>query len=157
MATQYTPRKRAARSEQSTLHLVVPSEARYSRTVRDAIIGFADLHCVAAEDLESLLFAVGEALANAIEHASSRDDIEVTCEVDHEQIVATVMDRGSGYGTIPEGLVPLPDDLSERGRGIPIMQRCTDFFDVLSLERGTAVRLGRFRKGAALKRTTKRA
>jgi len=146
MAIQFDPsRKRAAHGTQSTLHLQVPSDARYSRTVREAIVGFAHLHRVTDDDLESLLFAVGEALANAIEHARSQDDIEVLCEIDREQIVATVIDRGAGYERVPEGLVPLPDGLCERGRGVAIMQRCTDFFAVLPLDRGTAVRLGRFR------------
>ncbi|HUZ48529.1 MAG TPA: ATP-binding protein [Candidatus Dormibacteraeota bacterium] len=148
MATQFNhPKKRAAHGDMSTLHLRVPPDPRYARTVRDAIVGFAGIHEIRDEDLESLLFAVGEALANAIEHAASQDDIEVLCEVDRERIVATVIDRGKGYRRVPTGIVPLPADLSERGRGIPIMQRCTDFFDVLSLpDRGTAVRLGRFRR-----------
>ena len=150
MATQFEPSRKRVTHDQRTLRLLVPPDACYARTVRDAIIGFASLHGIAADELEAILFAVGEALANAIEHAASCDDIEVTCEVDRHQILATVTDRGKGYPELPSGIVPLPSDLSERGRGIPIMQRCTDFFDVVRLPgRGTAVRLGRLRKGAA--------
>jgi anti-sigma regulatory factor (Ser/Thr protein kinase) len=130
-----------------TLHLTVPPDAAYARTVRDAIIGFGRLHDIAETDVESLLFAVGEALANAIEHAGSGLDIEVFAEVDEERITATVVDYGQGLRAVPIYPTPLPDSLTERGRGIPIMQRCTDFMNVKSEPgHGTAITMGRWRR-----------
>jgi stage II sporulation protein AB (anti-sigma F factor) len=118
----------------------------FARTVRDAIVGFGLLNGIAQVDLESLLFAVGEALANAIEHSESGQDIEVFAELDDDQVKATVVDHGRGLAVIPQAPVPLPDGLTERGRGIPIMQRCTDFFKVKSAPgQGTAITLGRRR------------
>lgn len=130
-----------------TLHLRIPPHAAFARTVRDAIIGFGRLHGIGESDLESLLFAVGEALANAIEHSATGLDIEVFAEIDDRQITATVVDYGQGLAAIPQRPAPLPESLSERGRGIPIMQRCTDFMNVKSTPgHGTAITMGRWRR-----------
>ncbi|HET9030824.1 MAG TPA: ATP-binding protein [Candidatus Aquilonibacter sp.] len=130
-----------------TLHLRIPPDPVFARTVRDAIIGFGSLHGIDEADLEALLFAVGEALANAIEHSASGDDIEILAEIDDRRVVATVIDRGRGLSIAPPQLAPLPSGLAERGRGIPIMQRCTDIFNIKSTPgKGTAITLGRWRK-----------
>ncbi len=130
-----------------TLHLRVPPDAMYARTVRDAILGFGKLHSIADWDVQSLLFAVGEALANAIEHSATGLDIEVFAEVDEERIVATVVDHGQGLDIVPQQEMPLPESLAERGRGIPIMQRCTDFMNVKSAPgHGTEITMGRWRR-----------
>jgi anti-sigma regulatory factor (Ser/Thr protein kinase) len=45
--------------------------------------------------------------------------------------------------------MPFPDITAEGGRGFPIMQRCTDFFDVWTTPaEGTVVTLGRRRRDA---------
>jgi anti-sigma regulatory factor (Ser/Thr protein kinase) len=42
----------------------------------------------------------------------------------------------------------LPDPSAERGRGFPIMQRCTDFFEIRTFPTGgVAVVLGRYLRG----------
>jgi len=94
-----------------------------------------------------MLFAVGEALANAIEHGEPKNDIGVTVEIDAHLISARVVDDGRGFHETPAGFTPLPDAYAERGRGIPIMQRCVDLCDVESMPGcGTIVTLGRFRR-----------
>ena len=138
---------RPDQEDKPTLRLRIPPDPRYARTVRDAVIGFAGLHGVGTEDLEALLFAVGEALANAIEHSRTTLDIEIMTKIDDRKIIATVTDHGSGIGHPPRDLAPLPNPLSERGRGIPIMQRCADIFEVQTRpEGGTVVTLGRLRR-----------
>jgi anti-sigma regulatory factor (Ser/Thr protein kinase) len=133
-----------------TLQLRIPSDPRHARTARDAVVGFGTLYGVPQADLESMVVAVGEALANAIEHAETNDDIEIACTIDHEHIVATITDSGRGTAYIPDGEISLPSTLSEGGRGLPIMQLCTDIFYVKTLPgRGTAVTLGRFCKTSA--------
>ncbi len=138
---------RSGNERPPTIRLRIPPDPRYARTVRDALVGFGSLNGVGETDLEALLFAVGEALANAIEHSMTMDDIEVRAEVDVRRITATVIDRGTGMPMIPESRAPLPDALAERGRGIPIMQRCADVFEMARLpDGGTAVTLGRVRR-----------
>lgn len=130
-----------------SLHVRIPPNARHARTVRDALIAFSSLHGVGEADLEALLFAVGEALANAIEHGAPEEDIEVMVEIDRDIISARVADYGMGFAKTPAQYAPLPEGLAERGRGIPIMQRCADHFDVESMPgEGTVVTLVRFRR-----------
>lgn len=131
------------------LRLRIPPDARFVHKVRDSLVQFAALHRVVACDLEMFLLAVGEALANAVEHAGSVHDIEVQCRIDDREIVAIVIDSGCGMNRlIADGSVPpLPEPMCEGGRGIPIMQRCTDIFSIRPLPGGgTGVVLGLLRR-----------
>jgi serine/threonine-protein kinase RsbW len=104
--------------------------------------------------MEKLLLAVGEAVANAVEHADSTHDIEVQCRIDDREIVATIIDSGRGVErpVADDTIMPMADPMAEGGRGIPIMQRCTDMFAIRPLPGGgTGVVLGllrQFRKSA---------
>jgi len=131
---------------------------RYARSARAALAAFARYHQIAEKDVESLTFALGEALANAISHGHCEHDIEVAFRIDEHAIVATVRDRGPGFAgpfRIENGdRVPFPHDSSEIGRGLAIMQRCTDFFDIRSEPgEGTTVTLGRYRRRELQERT----
>lgn len=129
------------------LHLRLPPLPRSARTGRDALLALAAFHDVASIDIESLTFALGEALANAIEHAGTDAEIDVSVTIDARTITATVRDRGSGFAGPPHETVPFPDLSAEGGRGFPIMQCCTDFFEVHSMPGdGTTVTLGRLRR-----------
>ncbi len=131
------------------LHLRLPPLPRSARTGREALAALASYHDVASIDVEGLMFALGEALANAIEHAGSDAEIEVSLTIDERTIVATVRDRGRGFVDTPKDVQPFPALHAEGGRGFPIMQRCTDFFEVRSLPGdGTVVTLGRRRRSA---------
>jgi anti-sigma regulatory factor (Ser/Thr protein kinase) len=132
------------------LQLRLPPLPRSARTGRDAFAALAKFHDVSPADIESLTFALGEALANAIEHAACDHEIEVSVTIDSRTIVATVRDRGRGIALPPaEHALPFPDITAEGGRGFPIMQRCTDFFEVWTNPGdGTVVTLGRRRRDA---------
>jgi serine/threonine-protein kinase RsbW len=132
------------------LQLRLPPLPRSARTGRDAFAALARFHDVAPGDIESLTFALGEALANAIEHAACDSEIEVSVTIDSRTIVATVRDRGRGITRPPcNEALPFPDITAEGGRGFPIMQRCTDFFEVWTTPGdGTVVTLGRKRRDA---------
>jgi stage II sporulation protein AB (anti-sigma F factor) len=137
---------RRPNSEAFSLHLSVPPLPRYARSARTALSDFARDHHVASVDIENLAFALGEALANAIEHSNSRRDVDVGLIIDGERIVATVADKGCGFEDPPRGSVEFPPHAAQNGRGFAIMQRCTDFFDVRSsVGQGTVVTMGRIR------------
>lgn len=126
------------------LKVRIPPNARFSGSVREEVLSFAGRFEISSEELEEFIVAVGEALANAIEHSRSTDVIEVRCHVENDKIIATIVDSGSGFRN-KNATVALPDPMSERGRGLPIMRRCTDIFAVHSVAgRGTAVVLGRY-------------
>ena len=128
-----------------TLKVVIPPNARFGRSVRHEVLSFANRFEINQDELDEFIFAVGEALANAIEHSRSSDLIEVRCEIEHDKIVATIVDSGSGFTADPAPIVSLPSPHEERGRGLPIMRRCTDIFALHSIPgRGTAIVLGRY-------------
>jgi serine/threonine-protein kinase RsbW len=118
--------------------------------VRQGVSAFARSHGVLDEDLTHILTALGEALANAIEHAGGEEPIDVQVRVGNDRIVVTVQDSGIGFPSELVSPPDLPEPSSERGRGLPIMRRCTDIFTIRSLPgRGTAVVLGRYLRKAA--------
>ncbi|HTV72355.1 MAG TPA: ATP-binding protein [Candidatus Acidoferrales bacterium] len=124
--------------------LRIPSEPCCAQIVRKVVILFARHHHVPQDDLEKLLTALGEALANAIEHGRAARPIRVRCRIDREHIVATVSDCGVGFRPAPSMMTTLPDPMTEGGRGLPLMRRCSDIFNVRSSPgRGTTVRVGR--------------
>jgi stage II sporulation protein AB (anti-sigma F factor) len=130
-----------------SLQLKIPPLPRYVRSARGALQAFGTYHHVAPRDLENLTFALGEALANAIEHAHTQNDIAVGFQIDESAVVATVCDQGCGLPDTPPVAAEMPRDLTETGRGFAIMQRCTDFFDVRSTPgEGTVVTMGRYHR-----------
>ena len=135
------------KTPEAVLDFKVPPEPRASRAVRESVARKARAHGVSEEDLDLFLTALGEAIANAVEHGAvdTTMAIEVEVRIDEDRIVGTVQDNGRGF--TPSSLAEpiLPDANSERGRGLPIIRRCSDFFAVTSAPgKGTAVLLGRY-------------
>jgi anti-sigma regulatory factor (Ser/Thr protein kinase) len=133
----------AADSDTGAFRMHIPLDPHSSKIVRERLLAYAARHGVDAPVLDDFVFAVGEALANAIEHSNSTTAIEVRCSVDHEKILAIVSDTGCGFAY--SGPSYPPPGLAERGRGLPIMQGFTDIFSLSSTPgEGTAVMLGRY-------------
>jgi anti-sigma regulatory factor (Ser/Thr protein kinase) len=107
------------------------------------MIAFAEAHAIVGDDVIDFVVAVGEALANAIEHAHTDKPIEITAWLlGNDRLFACVSDHGVGFATSEPGPA-LPDAFAERGRGLPIMRRCSDVFTVRSIPgQGTRVTLG---------------
>jgi anti-sigma regulatory factor (Ser/Thr protein kinase) len=126
------------------IDLRVPPQARYARFVRSRVAFYARRRGVSETDLEHFLTALGEALANAIEHAKCERAIRIRCRLDEERISATIADAGIGFQSDSRLATLLPHPMSENGRGLPLMRRCSDVFRVRSVPgKGTAVLLGR--------------
>ena len=128
------------------LRLRVPPDPRLGRYVREQVLAFAGALGIGEIELLDFVTALGEALANAIEHSGTEQPIEVNAWlVGDDRLIATVVDRGIGFAPREAAAQPLlPETFSERGRGLPIMRRCTDLFSVRSVPgHGTAVTLGR--------------
>ncbi len=130
---------------EAALDFRIPPQPRLCRVVREGVADFGRAHGVPEDDLGHFLIALGEALANAIEHARAAKPIEISCRVSRERIVATVRDDGVGFPGEPPVAPQLPEASAERGRGLPMMQRCSDIFAVQSVPgEGTAVIVGRY-------------
>ncbi len=130
-------------AEASIAFRILP-QPHLCRSVREGVAEFARAGGVGPEVLEQFQTALGEALANAIEHGRCRSEIGVDIRLSHDRIVATVRDCGVGFVAQP-GDERLPDVSSERGRGFPIMRECSDIFTIQSVPgHGTVVVIGRY-------------
>ncbi len=145
MQRGYGPLDTAPLNRTDTLSLRLPPQPDLCCVARRRIAAFARAKGVAEDDLSSLLSAVGEALANAVEHGKTPAPLDIECRVEADRIFATVSDAGVGFEREPELLGELPDVESERGRGLGIMRRLSDTFAVSRLPGGgTSVLVGRY-------------
>lgn len=126
------------------LRLCVPPDAKLGVFVRQEVIAFTEAHGIDDTEVCDFISAIGEALANAIEHAHTSEPIEVSAWLLDDRLFASVRDRGIGFEPSDRTLsATLPDVYAERGRGLPIMRRCADMFSVRSTPgEGTSVTLG---------------
>jgi anti-sigma regulatory factor (Ser/Thr protein kinase) len=91
---------------------------------------------IAAADANDILLAVGEAVANVVEHAyapGTSGDVEVELVLDGGQMTLRIRDRGIW------NLLPAAGD---RGRGLPLMRAVSDV-DVRRSLSGTSVTMRR--------------
>jgi anti-sigma regulatory factor (Ser/Thr protein kinase) len=124
--------------------LRIPSETRYAHIARSTILARARFLGISEEDLEYFLTALGEALANALEHAGTKNPIRVRCRLDERKISAIISDTGCGFIENSRSAA-LPHPLSESGRGLPLMRRCSHILHIRSIPgRGTTVFVGRY-------------
>jgi anti-sigma regulatory factor (Ser/Thr protein kinase) len=102
--------------------------------------------------LFDIVTAVGEAFANAVQHAHTADTIELTAWLDAEgKLLTRVVDRGCGFAPDPQGPHRQSESFAENGRGMWIMNACADVLSVDSLPGlGTAIVFARdLRRGGA--------
>jgi len=95
-------------------------EARVGLTAFAAGCGFTD---GTLDDVES---AVGEALANAVEHGNSDSGFAVTATYDDARLVIEVKDQGSGFDAEQALKSEAPDAEGARGFGIFLMRQLMD-------------------------------
>jgi anti-sigma regulatory factor (Ser/Thr protein kinase) len=134
------------------LRLSVPPDPKQGLIVRREVLAFAEQHDIGGDDVMDFVAAIGEALANAIEHARTDEPIEIVMWlIDTDRLFASITDKGIGFSPNERPLDSLlPDAFAERGRGLPIMRRCSDIFNVHSAPgQGTHVTLGCFVQRAA--------
>jgi anti-sigma regulatory factor (Ser/Thr protein kinase) len=116
-----------------------PNSRAYVGVARRTALEFARALGLSEEKLEDLGYAVGEALANAVEHGFRERtffQIRVWRAAHEDAIVIEVQDDGSGFD--PTELSD-PDENAARGYGITIMRAMADR---VSFERnGRLVRL----------------
>jgi anti-sigma regulatory factor (Ser/Thr protein kinase)/putative methionine-R-sulfoxide reductase with GAF domain len=82
---------------------------------------------------DDVLVSIGEATANAVEHAygAGQGQVDVELSLDGDELIASVRDLGRWRRTSEGG----------RGRGLPIMQNLASSMDIRRSESGTEVRL----------------
>lgn len=115
------------------LSLAVPASPDSLHRVRRAVRAFAKRAGVPGERVEEIVFAVGEAALNTVEHAyrGTGGQMQVRGERRNGAVVITVHDVGQWRDPIDRG----------RGRGMKIMRQFADQVDVDTGPEGTVVRL----------------
>lgn len=113
-----------------------------ARKARKAIAAFASiwLRGMESKDFES---AVGEALANAVEHGKG-SRLTVDCRYRRNKVVAEIHQNGVGF--LPPADVRLPPHGAARGYGLFIMRSVLDRVEYR--EQGTRIRLVKRASGA---------
>jgi len=118
--------------------------ASFATTIRERAEELAELrrglrawlHGVGASagEVSDVLIAVGEACANAIEHAAAGPDaiIGVRARISGSEVVVSVRDHGIWRPAVAQ---------TERGHGLRLMRMLMDTVDIATNEQGTRVQL----------------
>ncbi|TWF81343.1 anti-anti-sigma factor [Pseudonocardia hierapolitana] len=125
-----------ARLVPAPLRLVLPAEAAVLRELRAAVLAWASATAIEDDDLYDLQLAVGEAAANAVEHAyrgRAPGPMSVELARDPEGgIDAHVRDEGSWR--------PIPQEKGYRGRGLELIRDVSSGMRLHHGPEGTEVR-----------------
>ena len=98
--------------------------AQWLRTARHDIAAFVTYCGFESEDTADIVLAVGEALANIVEHSGSQKAYNIRCEFDGARFLVRVEDKGSGF--VPPTKPPIRQPLQTRGLGIYLMNKLMD-------------------------------
>ncbi len=106
------------------------------------------LHRYAAAEADMVVLAVGEACANAVEHGSPRGDaseFSLRCFVspDRSALVFEVEDEGCEFRLTGLPFAELPDQYSEHGRGLFLINAIMDEVALRSTPHGLSVRMSK--------------
>lgn len=112
-----------------------PCSAAGARSARSALKQFARLY-LANRQLDDFETAIGEALANAVEH-SAATKIAVACAYESSHLIAEIKDDGCGF--FPAASVSRPPHDAVRGFGLFIMHQLLD--EIEFLDGGRRLRL----------------
>jgi anti-sigma regulatory factor (Ser/Thr protein kinase) len=123
------------------LDLQFPAQPDILAEVRRALRRWLHHRGAGEEDIGALTLAVGEACANAVEHAYSPMPAAFGVRSTEEEGTVTVIVRDAGRWRPPRG--------TNRGRGLTIMQAAMDSIDVRQTDEGTEVVMRRRLREAA--------
>jgi serine/threonine-protein kinase RsbW len=99
---------------------------------------------VTAECRGDLGLALNEACANAVEHASLGADYRVTITADPQRCAIEIVDCGVGLADQRQFRREAGPPAAPRGRGMAIIQACTDSLDLTPVRpHGLAVRFSK--------------
>ena len=113
------------------LYLALPPTPRSQSVGRHAIERYLTrvLPAFNGERRTMLMWAIGEALANAVEHSGSQVWVEINASIGNGWITVRISDRGRGFW-VQRPTLPPPESI--RGRGLILMERCVDEVQVES-------------------------
>lgn len=133
------------------LSLILPRRRQAVGEARRFTTTVLDELGAAAEHIEAIALALSEACTNAVEHADGHDTFTLSIGCDADSVRVSVTSPGVFEPT--SHALEMPDVTSLRGRGIPLMRKLMDEFEVRSSGDSTTVsmcRLLRFPRGGLL-------
>jgi anti-sigma regulatory factor (Ser/Thr protein kinase) len=115
------------------IDLSAPARAETSPMFRSALRAFLAQTPLSRERAGDVVLAVGEATANAIEHAyrGSRGTVRLRAIATEERVIVEVQDSGNWR----------VGNSADRGRGLGIIRALVDRASIESTSAGTSVRL----------------
>jgi serine/threonine-protein kinase RsbW len=122
------------------LRLSVPSEASQLPDVRHQVALFLRLHGVHLEAIDDLVICVHEACANAVHHSKSRAEVVIELALDARSVRVVVSDSGCGLDLEQCDPLRVPELLRLRGRGLYLMAKLMDEFEI-SIDGRTEIRM----------------
>ena len=122
------------------LSLSVPSDASRMSAARHQVRLFLRLHAVDPESIDDVVMSVHEACANAVHHSKSRRDVGVELVLDAQSVKVAVSDSGCGLNLDQCNPRREPELFRLRGRGLYLMAKLMDEFEI-SIDGGTEIRM----------------
>ena len=112
------------------VRLTIPAKAEYITLCRLALTGLSRLRPFAEETIADLKLALTEACTNSIRHAYDGGDghVQITYDLQADRLTIEVSDDGRGFEHEPAN--QSPEDLSEGGLGIAIIESIADEFEL---------------------------
>jgi anti-sigma regulatory factor (Ser/Thr protein kinase) len=131
-------RRLEAANSTATRHFRVPANPAQLQRVRGYVEEAAAQFGLGGIDRFQVVFAVNEAVTNAIRYGSPERDatVGVQIDVDGDTLICSVRDSGA--------FAPSPsetDEFAERGRGLTLMALFMDEVEIATEPDGTTVRL----------------
>jgi serine/threonine-protein kinase RsbW len=119
------------------VRLTIPAKPEYITLCRLALTGLSRLRPLTDEQLGDLKLALTEACTNSVRHAYEGDEgvVEIVYELYPDRLVIEVSDTGEGFEPI-DGDGMDPEELSEGGLGIAIIQSLADELQIDAREGG---------------------
>jgi anti-sigma regulatory factor (Ser/Thr protein kinase) len=122
------------------LCLSVASSASRLPGMRHQVQLFLRLHAVDSESIDDVVMCVHEACANAVHHSRSHADIVVELSLEGRSVKVVVSDSGCGLDLDQCDPLREPELLRLRGRGLYLMAKLMDEFEI-SIDGGTEIRM----------------
>jgi serine/threonine-protein kinase RsbW len=129
-----------------TIQVRIPGSTAYIRVVRDAVDALADRVALSLEDRAAIKLAVGEACNNAVQHAPSNADacsrmVAVALRIRPDALEIDVTNEGNDFHPAAHANMPTAELLSERGRGLALIELMMDSVEYLHHDGNTVVRM----------------
>ena len=141
------------RCQDSQIEMRFPCKPEFVRTIRRAVVDFAESFNVPESIVAEIEVAASEAVTNVIRHAYSagkrKSPVFVRCRRTRADFTVEVVDNGSGFDVPPDDFVPDVDIERDGGFGIVLIRNLMDTVNYESgPNAGTHIRMTKRAKNA---------